>query len=63
VQVTCLTKSYNPYNFTTEGFTSKGSNGGSSQHYKISEKDIWIIRRQVGAVVMVVKADVLCGCF
>eukprot|EP00983_Pelagomonas_calceolata_P108170 1159427-Pelagomonas_calceolata.AAC.1 len=39
-----LTRSYNPYNFTTEGFTSKGSNGG--QHYKISEKDIWIIRRQ-----------------
>ncbi|KAF5830666.1 kinase-like domain-containing protein [Dunaliella salina] len=43
-EVTVLTRSYNPYNFTTEGFTSKGSNGG--QHYKISEKDIWIIRRQ-----------------
>jgi len=45
-QVTVMTRSYNPYNFTTEGFTSKGTNGG--QHYKISEKDIWIIRRQVG---------------
>lgn len=44
-QVTVLTRSYNPYNFTPQGFTSKGTNGG--QHYKISEKDIWIIRRQV----------------
>ncbi|GAX73570.1 hypothetical protein CEUSTIGMA_g1021.t1 [Chlamydomonas eustigma] len=41
--ITVLTSSYNPYMFNAEGM-SKG-NSDTGQHYKISEKDITIVKR------------------